>query len=215
MRRLVLLCCLVAGLGACRSAAPTPAEGAAPPPPAHPLEGLAGQRIVVPPVQYLRGIDSLGWAAQIRDPRAWLRSLDDEITFALGERGLRQQWALPHEVERTARRNAAYVADPHELAAEYLRAPNLKLDAQLRDPLASQLRSLVALEDARFVLLPLEVRFEKVGSEGAAVLRLALIDARAARVDWMGDVPGDTSATLSPAVPASLASHLADLIAAP
>ncbi|MGI9075778.1 MAG: hypothetical protein ACR2G6_00440 [Gemmatimonadaceae bacterium] len=178
---------------------------------------MAGQRLVVLPVHYLRGGDSLGWGARTGATREYLGGLDDEISFALRERGFKTAWALSDEVTRTARRNSAYAPDPHALAAEGLRGLlRTEKDRRLTDPLATQVRSLVGMHDARFALLPVEVRFEKTPSgSGVALLRVVLIDARTSEVTWQADIMSDPSATLSPALLASLAGHLADLIAAP
>jgi len=185
--------------------------------PSRPLAALAGQRVVVLPVHYLRGGDSLGWGAQTGATREYLGGLDDEIAFALKERGFQTAWAFPEDVKRTARRNSAYVSDPHSLAAEGMRGLlRTEKDRRVLDPLATQIRSLVGLLDARFALLPVEVRFEKTpNGSGVALLRIVLIDARASEVTWQADIMSDPSPTLSPALLASLAGHLADLIAAP
>ena len=75
---------------------------------------------------------------------------------------------------------------------------------------------MIALHDSRAVLVPVELRFEKDRTgQGIAVLRLVLLDGRISEVRWVGDVRSDPSATLSPAVLSSLATHLGDLIAAP
>ena len=184
--------------------------------PSRPLAGLAGQHVVVLPTHYLRPVDSLGWATNIPRQREYLRSVDDEIAFALGERGFRTNWIFPEDLAKSAKRNAGYAADPYALAAEGLRPPGQRNQSlMLRDPLASQLRSLVALNDSRYVLFPVELRFEKNGGMGRAVLRVALIDARLSAIRWAGDVSSDPTTAFSPALAASLAGHLADLIAAP
>ena len=84
------------------------------------------------------------------------------------------------------------------------------------EPLAGQLRSLVALNDARYVLVPAELRFERAAqSAGAAraVLRVTVVDARMSRVRWAGDVASDTVSAFSPALAAGVAARLADLVA--
>ena len=114
------------------------------------------------------------------------------------------------------RRNPTYTVDPYALAAGPLRAPNLTAGGKLTEPLASQIRTMIALHDSRAVLVPVELRFEKDRTgQGIAVLRLVLLDGRISEVRWVGDVRSDPSATLSPAVLSSLATHLGDLIAAP
>lgn len=194
---------------------------------ARPLASLVGQRVIVLPAHYLRAADSLGWAAGISDAAKYLRSVDDEIAFTLGERGLRSGWVFPEALERSARRAVTLGADPYHLAAESLRpGATRKAVVDLPVALASQVRNLVALHDARYAVFPVELRFEKVAAPadsvapptqplGRGVLRVVLLDARLSRVIWVGDVYSQSSATFSPAVAASIASQFADLIAAP
>ncbi len=184
--------------------------------PDRPLAGLAGQRVIVLPTHYLRPADTLGWVAAIEDRREYLSNLDDEIAYALAQRGFRTNWVFPDELARSARRNPTYSPDPYALAAEGLRPlARRPADGQIGEPLASQVRSLVALHNARYALFPVEARFEKTDSGGRLVLRTMLIDARMARVRWMQDVASDEQPEFSPALAASAADHLAGLIAAP
>jgi hypothetical protein len=182
---------------------------------ARPLAALAGQRVVVAPAYRVREADPLGWAAQIPRSREYLRTLDDAIGAELAERGLKTQWVYPADLVRAMRRSPTYAVDPYTLAADPLRNPNVGPGAKLGDPLATQIRTMVALHDSRAVLLPVELRFEKERSgQGIAVLHLALLDGRLGEVRWIGDVRSEPSTTLSPALLASLAGHLADLITA-
>ena len=182
---------------------------------ASPLAGLAGQHIVVLPVHYLRP-DTLGYAARITDQRATLAALDSAIERALGERGFRTSWSYPPALARSAKRNAGYVSDPYSLAAERLRAGVRMPDDRLAEPFASQLRSIIAVTDARYALFPVELRFERL-TDGRVrpVLHVALLDGRASSVRWMGDVRGAASANITPATYESVAFALADLVAAP
>lgn len=199
---------------ACAAKSKPQAEPA--PLPVRPLASFAGRRVIVLPVRYLRPADSLGWAAGAGKSSEYLSGLDDAIAAALATRGMQSMWVFPPEISRTAKRNAAYVSDPHTLAADWLRPPyRPKPQMLLPDPLATQLRSLVALHDARYALLPVEVRFEPVAGAGRAVLHLVMLDARASQILWVGDVSSDAAASLSPAVTTSLAGHFADLIALP
>jgi hypothetical protein len=184
--------------------------------PNRPLAGLAGQQVIVIPTHYLRPGDSLGWAEAVERPRQLLSDVDDEIAFALGERGFRTKWVLPEQLIRAAQRNAAHSPDPRALAAEGLRPlARRRSDGQLGEPLASQLRALVALHGARYALFPVELRFEKIGGAGRAVLHVLLIDARLSRATWGGDIRGDTSSIYGRGLIASAANNLADQIAAP
>jgi hypothetical protein len=184
--------------------------------PNRPLAGLAGQQVIVIPTHYLRPGDSLGWAAAVERPRQLLSDVDDELAFALGERGFRTQWVFPEQLVRSAQRNAPHSPDPRALAAEGLRPmARRRSDGQLGEPLGSQLRALVALHGARYALFPVELRFEKIGDGGRAVLHVLLLDARLSRVTWGGDVKGDTASKFDRGLIASAANNLADLIAAP
>lgn len=180
-----------------------------------PLDRLTAEHILVLPVRYLTFSDSLAWASQAPPASAYLSTLDDEIAFALTDRGLGKRWTLAPALARSVARNVDFTADPHALEASELR-PGAQLDKwQLHEPLASELRSLVALTDARYVLFPVEARFTPAPGGGRAMLHVVVVDARRAQVQWAGDVWGTPRATLSPGMAAELASRLADLIAAP
>lgn len=192
------------------------AESPAPVPiAALPLAGLAGQRVLVLPAHFLRA-DTIGWAARVSDPRATLAALDSAIERVLGERGFRTSWVYPEALARSAKRNAGYVADPYALAADRLRPLARTTDNRLREPLATQMRGLVALNDARYAVFPVELRFEPAGRGVARpVVRVVLIDARLSTVRWQGDVRGEPAAELTPALLDSVASSLANLVSAP
>ena len=135
----------------------------------------------------------------------------------LGLRGLEKQWTWPADLVRASKGNPTYAVDPYALGASVLRAPGVASGMRLGDPLATQLRTMVALqEDARAVIIPVELRFDRTAAgPGVAVLRVALLDGRLGDVRWIGTVRSDTASSYSRAVLASVAAHLADLITAP
>lgn len=178
-----------------------------------PLERLAGEEILVLPVQYLTFADSLGWSQSVPSTREYLNTVDDEITFALTQRGLKGRWTLAPDIIRAVARNQAFAPDPTSLAAEDIRSGQKAAEWQLHEPLASQLRTLIALTDARYVLFPVEMRFTSSKGVGHATLHLVIIDARRSQVQWSGDLAGAPETRFSPAIAADLASRLADLIA--
>ncbi|MBA3891422.1 MAG: hypothetical protein H0X64_12920 [Gemmatimonadaceae bacterium] len=204
---------LLGALSACGGGRGAPAAPPLPEPLAsRPLADMAARPMMVLPTQYLRP-DTIGWSQSIGDDRQFLRTVDDEIAFSLGER-VGRQWSFARDVERMARRNATYAPDPYRLGAEVLRPGMRRRADQLAEPLASQLRTLTAMHEARYVLLPVEVRFERAAEGmGRAVLHIALIDTRLNRVAWTSDVRGDATASLTPAAAASVAVRLADLVA--
>jgi hypothetical protein len=158
----------------------------------------------------------LDWAGSIGRLQDVKQTLDADILSAFDERGLRKAWIFPGDLQAAYKRNSTYAADPYALAEEPLRSPSLALDALVPDPLAAQLRTLIAFhQDARLVLAPVELRFEKAGTGGRGVLRLVLIDPRLANVRWIGEISSDTAATFGPVISASLAAKLANVVGTP
>ena len=208
---------LAGALAACRSAAPPPAATPATAQPARaPLAALATQAVALTPAQYVRSGDSTGWATRIGPVPAFLRSLDSAIATELMSRGTARTWVTAEALGRSARRNPAFTSDPYALSAESLRHGVRRANARLGEPLASQMRSLVALTEARHALIPVEVRFEPAGNGVARVsLRLVLVDARLAEVQWAGDVTMDDALPSVPDIVSTLADRVADLIAIP
>jgi len=181
----------------------------------HALSGLARQHLIILPTYAVRVAPGLDCSASMGRPIDVQRTLDADIHAALEERGIDKTWIFPAQLEQSFKRNSTYAADPYTLAEEPLRGPALAADALLPEPLASQIRTMVALhDDVRLVLAPVELLLEKAGATGGrGVLRLVLLDARAANVRWVGQVAGDISATFGPAITASIAAQLANVVA--
>jgi len=175
---------------------------------------MAGQQVLVLPVQYISFLDGLGWEQAVSDRPAYLARLDTVIALTLTQRGLGGAWTFGPEVARSARMNRILMPDARALSAEWLRG-RLLPDQTVRDPLASQVRNLVGLKGSRYAVLPVEVRFEGKGGTGVAILRLVMIDSRLAQVRWAGEVRSDPAASFSPALATSVARRFADLIADP
>src|SRR4051812_14588096 len=198
----------------CRSAGTTPGPQAPPELPEHSLAGLAAQHIVVLPTYSVRVAPGLSWARTMGRPIDVQRSLDADLLSALDERGVRKLWIFPEDLQQSYRRNPSYAADPYTLAEEPLRGTGMAIDQRLPEPLASQLRTLVALhEDARLILAPVELRLEQAGTGGRGVLRLVLIDPRLSVAKWIGEVASDPAPEFGPVISASIASKLASLVA--
>jgi hypothetical protein len=178
-----------------------------------PLATLAGQRVVLTPVYRLREGDAMGWGAQIPRSRELLRALDTAIAAELAQRGLEKQWVYPADLARSVKASPTYAVDPYALAVEPLRSTSVAPGGKIGDPLVTQLRTMIALHDSRFVLLPVELRFERDKSgQGIAVLRAVLVDGRIGEVRWAGEASSEPAPTFSRALLASVASHFADLI---
>ena len=206
---------LLGHLAACGSTPPA-TQGPAAQPARAPLAALATQPVALAPAQYVRGGDSTGWAARIGSAPAFLRSLDSAIAAELVLRGTARSWVTAEALGRSARRNPAFTSDPYALSAESLRHGVRRANGRLGEPLASQMRSLVALTEARHALIPVEVRFEP-GANGVtrAMLRLVLVDARLAEIQWAGDVWMEDALPTVPGIVGALADRVADLIAVP
>ncbi len=189
-----------------------PSAQSAPEPPEHAMANLAAQHVVVLPTYAAQVANGLSWTVAASELR---RTLDAAIVSAFTERGLRRAWIFPDQLQAAYRRNSTYATDPYGLAEEPLRSPMLAIDQRLPEPLASQIRTLVAFhEDARLVLAPVELRLEPAGpGAGHGVLRLVLMDARLSNIRWIGSVGGDTAAAYGPSVTASVAAKLAGVVA--
>lgn len=207
-----ILAFLVLGCrGGAPSGAPTPEQDLP-----RPLSGFATQRLILAPASHVRA-DSLGWVQQAGGARGMARRLDTVLATHLDSRGLAQRWILPAELVRTFERNRSYATDPYQLSVEPLRLASFKTGEKYGEPLSSQLRTMIALEeDTRYVLMPIELRFDRVtGAVGQrASLRLALLDPRLAEARWVADVRSEVTSDTRTALE-MLASRVADLFVAP
>ncbi|HEY0970569.1 MAG TPA: hypothetical protein VGE02_06300, partial [Gemmatimonadales bacterium] len=186
---------------------PAPAE--------RPLAGLARGGGLVFPVQQLE------LAPGVRAPSggadAALRAMDRELAFALDERGLGTAVSDAAVAERLARANVSYAGDPRALPL----SPGRPMSAgdEVGEPLASRLRAVAALADRRHVVVPLALRLEPAVAGAAdsarAVLRVALVDVRLARVLWAGSTAPVEGAHPSGSLLPRVAARFADLLVAP
>jgi hypothetical protein len=177
------------------------------------LMSFATQRIAVAPTSIVRS-DSLGWGQRLGGPVAAGRVLDSAFATALSDRGLAKGWYLPADLVRAFERNRSYATNPYELTTTMLRPQAFQATSRYGEPLASQLRTMVALhEGVRLVLIPVEARFEREGQTGRAIIRAVLLDARAADARWVGEIRGDTSSVPRRALE-NVASRFAELFVA-
>lgn len=185
-----------------------------PKPAARPLAGLVSEKIVITPTFALHVAPVLGWESRVGRRDEVLRQLDSDIVATLTDRGLRRRWVFPADLVHSYRLNPTYATDPYDLAEQPLRSPGFEGGSPLPEPLASQLRTISALTDGRFILMPVELRLERAGTgtAGRAVLRLMLIDSRLSQARWVGEAKSDTTSTYGPALLANVATKLADMI---
>ena len=148
--------------------------------------------MVVFPAQYLTTPGGGGSWDVMRDGPSLLPILDDELADQLRKRGVNSNWTFARELSQSADRNGGLAGDPRQLSAQGIRR-NPAGDTPLPEPLASQIRTLVALTSARFAVLPIETRVDTRNGERKASVRMMLIDARTARILWVSDIEGASS----------------------
>jgi hypothetical protein len=194
-------------------------SGTAPPstataPERHPLSALAANGAIVTPTYIVHADPE--WRPRLGPGNSILRALDDDIASALADRGLKSGWVMPADLAVSYKRNPTYATDPYALAEDQLRAPSFAAGSRLTEPLASQLRTMIALhENARTVLAPIEIRFEQADASSnaaRATLRLALIDPRFSEARWVGTLKSDTTSADPRVLTQALARHVADLV---
>jgi len=178
---------------------------------AAPLAPYAGTKVAVVPVQFYH-VDSAGWGEPAGP--ALRAAFDSLLSEALNERGLSGTWATPADVIRTARRNVTYAGDPRNLGAFSVRY-GAKRDEQIADPLAGNLRRIVALHDARYALIPVELHVDRASGGKFLAVRLLLVDARLNAPIWQADLIGDSAPGYSPKLLEKLATRVAELVVAP
>ena len=193
-------------------AAPTPAAPKAPP-----LFGdFAARMVVVFPLQRYAIGDS-GWlsaASATGRPRA--AQLDSALTAILRDRGLETTWSLPPNTSRVAQREVMNRTDPRALSTAGLVPGKRRNDVDIREPLGSQLRAIIAMvPESRMVLLPLEVRvLTTAAGAKQATLRIAFLDGRMSTVLSFPDVIGPPAADEKAALQ-GVATKFADLVIVP
>lgn len=203
---------------ACGSSQKAATPAAAPAPEARPLAGLVAEKIVITPAFALRVAPALGWDREVGPRETALRQLDAAILAALTARGLRSRWVFPADLVHSYRLNPTYATDPYDLAEQPLRSPSFEVGSSLSEPLASQLRTISALHDGRYILAPVELRLERAaehGTAGRAVLRLMVLDSRLSQARWIGEAKSDTTSRYGPALLEDVATKFANMIIAP
>ena len=207
MKRLVLAAVILSGCGGGAQNAPQTAPVAE-----APLNSFAATRMIVLPTQ--RATDAIGWGAKAGEPKVVFAAFDSSLESAVRGKGL-TAWVLASDLARTARRNPMYATNPADIrAGDAVRFLERQRDENIPEPVAGQLRTLAGFHDARYALIPTDVRFEAGGTSGSgrAVVRIAVLDVRGSRLVFIGDIAGADAADYSPALVAALARKFADLV---
>lgn len=225
-RFFVLLAALACGGSAAKPSAaeisPAPTTVLAPP---GQLARFAALKVMVLPAQSVQADSLPTWRNTATADKALLAALDSAVEGALNQRGVQTVWIYPAALQRSARRNPTYLTDPYVMQAlDPVRQALKKPQDALSEPFASQLRALAGVNDSRYSLIPLVLRFEpsvitaqgqgqgQAQGQARAVLRSVVVDARGAQVVWVGEVASEPQAAFSAAILASLAQRVADLV---
>ena len=191
----------------------------------------AGTPAVLFPVQAARPTAGGAWPGGALNEKDVLEKLEAEFEFAFGEEDDAVSWVLPDAVVRRLRSNPMIDVDPYRVAYHgLLRKP--KKEEQIYEPLHTQLRYVAALFDARIVVLPLLVWYERAEEldekgelvdddekeeadaetepQGRGVMLVAVIDIRRSSVLWHGEIRGELAPVSSSKLLTTLALAVAD-----
>lgn len=183
------------------------------------LAMFASERIMVLPLQGLRRDDDLGWIRSLGNTLGFLDQVDSTLEASLRTRFGATNWIFPAELARAARRNPMHATDPASIrAGDAIRAIRRRSSSSVREPVASQLRTLAGLVDVRYVLIPVELRFapgrSDSGRGGLGILDVTVLDVRTGRLHWSGRVLSDLATAPDSTLLASLGGRFADLVVA-
>ncbi|HVX88303.1 MAG TPA: hypothetical protein VG940_05195 [Gemmatimonadales bacterium] len=165
---------------------------------------LAGQRVAVLPLTLAVPDLALARDTLLGSRAKVLPWADSLISEALLGRAPEVTWVVPAELRRAARRAVGFATDPDHMGHAILRDPLFKV---VPDPLRSQIRTLVALVDARYALVPASLVFLQEPAGVKAELNLVIVDARTGTPGWRSVAAG-SGADASEALHAALANIL-------
>lgn len=168
--------------------------------------------LIVLPTQ--RAGDAIGWGGKAGEARVLFALFDSALSTAIRGKGV-TAWVMPDDLARTARRNPTYATNPGDIrAGDAVRFLERKRDENIPEPVATQLRTLGGFHDARYALVPVEVRFEAGSAPGTgrAVVRMAVLDLRGSRLVFIGDILGADAPDYTPTLVAALARRFSDLV---
>lgn len=166
----------------CASSAPTPKDPTQPARSA--LSGMLGRPLLIMPAQYLGVVTPAGQYELSLVNRDLLTLVDDELENAFRQRGVRPSWTFARAITAASMRNGGLIQDPRELSAESIRRAQAS-DTPLPEPLGTQIRQLVALQEGRYALIPIEMDVDNRAGRASGSLHVMLVDSRTARVIWV------------------------------
>jgi hypothetical protein len=146
---------------------------------------LAGQSVPVLPLASFSADSTLQGDAALaayRTRAMAVAGFDSLLATYLDDNAPDVRWVPPAQLRRTYKRAPGLMPDPDRMGAYALRNPDLR---QAPEPLGSRLRSLVAMTDARAVLVPAALHFARDSAAGLkAEVSATLVDARLNQIQW-------------------------------
>lgn len=179
--------------------------GAPEPPPLAtlPPAGLAGQSLVVLPVQRAGDYEA---------------EAEDELVYALRQREGTDNWVFPDEVRRAVARSPSLNAPVDALPVDIFLQAEVE---RVGDPLYGMLRRVAALTGSNRVLIPVGVSFRPAGPdevppvEPAVQVLASVVDVVSGRVMWLDVAEGDATGPDDPAgLPRAMSALAASLLPA-
>lgn len=142
---------------------------------------FAGQSVPVLPITLVLPDSSLAAGELFRRRDVLLPWTDSIIVEHLASRAPEVLWVFPDELRRIARRNPGVAPDPDRMGQSVMRADIDKVP----DPFRANLRTLVALTDARLAFIPAALVFRQPEPGVVeAQLMAVMVDARRGTVMW-------------------------------
>jgi hypothetical protein len=144
------------------------------------VQALSGQTVAVTPITFIGADSSLkGDSALVLywNRVAGLRHFDSLFGNYLTSVLLETKWVLPEELRKISVRSSGYFPDPDLMGQSAMRNPGIK--KKVPEPLESKLRAISGVTNARVVLIPAAVVFDR-DSTGMlrAKVSVVLVDPR-------------------------------------
>ena len=173
------------------------------PAPALALAPLAGQTIPLVPTTLVVVAPGSEDPPDYPGTRAERIRWSDSVLFeALDSRGPDVKWLSPDDLRRVARRAPAMAPDPDRMGQDIMASDRF---GRVPDPLLGYLRTLTALTESRYVMIPALVEFTAFGHDSVrAAVTFVIADSRVGSVIWRSH-PVAVAATSGAALAATVA----------
>jgi hypothetical protein len=190
-----------------------------------------GTTVILVPVQSTLPLADGSWPGMSSTEEDALRAMDAELEFAFGERRSAEDWVLPSDLRRTMERNPSLDIKPDRMAYSPLLVP-IEDRKYIPEPLHTELRTLAALYDTRYLVVPVRLTVEAESTDAArsgaevayaggdaiapasrAYMLAAMVDIRRSDVLWLGEFEGDPGSADSGSLLATLANRMAAQLA--